>query len=345
MKKIGIGIIGLGMAAKPHMLALRDLAAKVDVIGCHAPSAERRAAFARTYDAPVVASLDALLGDARVDAVLILTPPRTHAELAIRAARAGKHVLLEKPVDVDLPSAVALVDAVAREKRTLGVVFQHRFRACAMTLRGLLDERALGQLVSVSASVRWWRSAEYFAEPGRGMRVRDGGGLLLTQAIHSLDLLLDLAGPIERVAAFCRTSPLRQIDTEDVACASVVYASGAIGVIDATTAAYPGYPERLEFAGTRGSAVIEGENLVVHRHGRDVLRMEGARVGDGGADPMAFSHAAHRRLLEDHVDSLASGREPLASGRSALAVHALIDTVLESSRTGTVLAVPATGAA
>lgn len=341
MKKIGIGVIGLGMAARPHMLALRDLAAKVDVLGCHSPSAERRAAFARTHGVPVVDSLDALLGDARVDAVLVLTPPRTHAELAMKAARAGKHVLLEKPIDVDLPSSIALVDAVAREKRTLGVVFQHRFRACAMTLRGLLEEQALGELVSVSASVRWWRSAEYFAEPGRGMRVRDGGGLLLTQAIHSLDLVLDLAGPIGGVAAFCRTSPLRQIDTEDVACASVAYVSGAIGVIDATTTAYPGYPERLEFAGTLGSAVIEGENLVVHRHGRDVLKIEGAPVGDG-VDPMAFSHAAHRRLIEDYVDSLAAGREPRASGRSALAVHALIDAMLESSRVGTVVDVPST---
>ncbi|MCC7040085.1 MAG: Gfo/Idh/MocA family oxidoreductase [Burkholderiales bacterium] len=339
MKKIGIGIIGLGMAARPHMHALRDLASKVDVIGCHSPSEERRAAFARTYDVPIVGSLEALLGDARIEVALILTPPRTHAELAIRAARAGKHVLLEKPVDVDLPSSIALVDAIAHEKRALGVVFQHRFRACALTLRALLEEQALGELVSVSASVRWWRSDAYFAEPGRGMRARDGGGLLLTQAIHSLDLLLDLAGPVERVASLCRTSPLRRIDTEDVACASVAYASGAIGVIDATTAAYPGYPERLEFAGTKGSAVIEGENLIVHRHGREVLRMEGAPVGDGGADPMAFSHAAHRRLLEDYVDSLTDGREPRASGRSALAVHALIDAMLESSRTGTVLGV------
>lgn len=339
MKRVGIGIVGLGLAVKPHILALRDLAAKADIIGCFAPSAERRAAFARAYGAPVADSLDTLLGDARIDAVLVLTPPRTHAEIAMRAARAGKHVLLEKPVDTDLPSAIALVDAVEREHRTLGVVFQHRFRTGSMTLRSLLDAQALGELVSISASIRWWRSAAYFAEPGRGMRARDGGGLLLTQAIHTLDLLLHLAGPIRQVAAFCRTSPLRRIDTEDVACASVTYANGAIGVIDATTAAYPGYPERLEFAGTGGSAVLEGEKLTVHRCGEEVMEIEGS-PGSSRADPMAFSHVAHRRLIEDYLDAIVEGRPPIASGRSALAVHALIDAILESSGTTRVLDVP-----
>jgi predicted dehydrogenase len=334
VKRLGIGVIGLGMAVKPHALAFNDLAERLDFVGGYSPSAERRQGFRETYGLPTVDSMDALLRNSRVDVVVILTPPRTHAELAIQAAKAGKHVLLEKPVDVSLEAAREVVAAVEREGRRLGVVLQHRYRPGARALRGLLGEGALGDLLSVSASIRWWRSAEYYAQPGRGIHARDGGGVLLTQAIHTLDLMLNLAGPAQRVSAVCRTSPLRKIDTEDIACAVVNYRNGAAGVIDATTVAYPGYPERIEFAGTGGSAVIEGERLVVNRPGQAPFQLDGSTAGGGGADPMAFSHEPHRRVIEDFLDAVTEGREPLASGRSALPVHALIDAVLESSAAG-----------
>ena len=330
MKRIGIGIVGLGLAVKPHALALKDLAAKVDVIGGFSPSASRRATFAQAWEMPVVDRLAALLDNPRVDAVMILTPPRTHAELTIAAARAGKHVLLEKPVDVDLPQAQALVGAVECCDRKLAVVFQHRFRPGALVLRELLLEGALA-ILSASASIRWWRSAEYFAQPGRGTKARDGGGVLLSQAIHTLDLLLDFVGPAQTVFAACRTSPLRSIDTEDIVCATVTYANGAIGGIDATTVAYPGYPERIDLAGTRGSAVLEGERLLVQITGEPLRVVEGSSAGGGGSDPMAFSHGPHKLLIEDFVDAVREDRPPRASGRSALAVHALIDAMLASS--------------
>jgi len=334
MSRLGIGVIGLGMAVRPHVLAVRDLAQKAAFIGGYSPSAERRAAFTQAYGLPAADSVEALLDDPRVHAVLVLTPPRTHADIALRAARAGKHVLLEKPVDVDLPRSRALVEGVEQAGRTLGVVFQHRFRQGPIALRELLRERALGDLVSVSASIRWWRPAEYYAQPGRGMKARDGGGVLLTQAIHTLDLLLDLVGPAASVMAQCRTSTLRSIDTEDVACATVTYAGGAVGVIDATTVAYPGYAERIDIAGTAGSAVIESEKLVVQRPGHPLLEIAGSGAGGGGADPMAFSHEPHRRLIEDFLDAVAAGRAPLVTGRNALAGHALIDAILASSAAG-----------
>jgi predicted dehydrogenase len=175
------------------------------------------------------------------------------------------------------------------------------------------------------------------------MLARDGGGVLLTQAIHTLDVMMDLAGPVERVSALCRTSPLRSIDTEDIACAAVSFRNGALGVVDATTTAYPGYPERIEFAGTKGSAVWEAERLVVHRQGQPPMQIEGSSAGGGGADPMAFSHEWHRRLIEDFLDAVRTGQQPLASGRSALAVHALIDAMLASSKAGTPVEVASTG--
>ena len=335
--RAGIGIIGLGMAVQPHAQALRELADVADVVAAFSPSAERRATFRQTFGLPTVASEAELLDDPRIDIVLVLTPPRTHAEVAMRAARAGKHVLLEKPIDVDLPRARALVAAFEGAGRTLGVVFQHRFRRSPLALATLLQQGALGRLLSVSASVRWWRSPEYFAQPGRGMRERDGGGVLLTQAVHTLDLLLHLAGPAASVMAMCRNSNLRRIDTEDIACAVVRYASGAVGVIDATTVAYPGYAERIELAGTGGTAILEGDRLVVQRPGQPLLEMSGSSGGGGGADPMAFSPEAHRRLIEEFLAAVREGRAPSNSGRSALSVHALIDGMLASAARGTVL--------
>jgi predicted dehydrogenase len=313
---------------------LRDLADQVEFVGGFSPTVKRRSEFEQTYGLPSVASVDALLGNPQVDAVIILTPPRTHAELAIRAAKAGKHVLLEKPLDVTFARARAIVDAVEAEGRRLGVVFQFRFRESTMTLRQLLLDGELGELLSVSCTVRWWRPAGYYAQPGRGMRDHDGGGVLLTQAIHTLDVMLDLAGPVRRVSAQCRTSSLRSMDTEDIACASVEFVSGAVGVIDATTVAYPGYPERIDFAGTKGTAVLEAERLVVHRPGQPPLHVDGSTAGGGGADPMDFSHEPHRRLIESFVGAVRNGEEPSASGRSALPVHVLIDGMLESSAAG-----------
>ena len=166
MRKFGVGIVGLGLALKPHALALRDLAGKVEVIGGFSPSAARRADFAATWQWPAVESFRALCDDPRIDALLILTPPRTHTELAIAVAKAGKHVLLEKPVAVDLAEATALVDAVEYCNRALAIMFQHRFRPGARALRELLRSHALGDLFSVSTSIRWWRSPEYFAQAG-----------------------------------------------------------------------------------------------------------------------------------------------------------------------------------
>ena len=332
MQRLGVGIVGLGLAVKPHALALRELGERIGFLGGYSPTAERRRAFERDYDLPTVDTLGALLNDDRVDILLVLTPPRTHADLALQCAQAGKHVLLEKPIDVTFAQARALVDGVEATGRKLGVVFQQRFRRGVQRARCLLAEGALGTLLSASCSVRWWRPPEYYAQAGRGMLARDGGGVLLTQAIHTLDALLDLAGEVERVSAFCRTSPLRSIDTEDIACAALRYRNGAIGAVDATTVAYPGYPERIELAGTRGSLLLEAEHLTLYREGHTPLVVEGSSAGGGGADPMAFSHEPHRRLIEDFIDAVRDDRQPQSCGRSALKVHALIDAMLAASR-------------
>jgi predicted dehydrogenase len=327
-----IGIVGLGMALKPHALSLKDLADRVEVAAAFAPSRERREQGAKAWGFPVVDSLDGVLGDESIDTILMLAPPWTHTELVGQAAAAGKHVLLEKPVEVNAERATALVETCERAGRTLAIVFQHRFRPAALELAGLLRAGALGKILSASATIRWWRPPEYFAQPGRGMFARDGGGVLLTQAIHTLDLLLHLVGPAAEVAAYVDTSPLRKIDTEDVVAGAVRYANGASGVIDATTVTYPGYPERIEIAGTKGSAVLEVESLTVNYMTGERLERGGASAGGGGADPMAFSHEHHRRVLAEFLDAIDQNRAPMNAGRSALHVQGLIDALLASGR-------------
>jgi len=332
----GVGIIGLGMAVKPHALALRDLeaAGRVRVLGGFAPSGDRRAAFAAAWGWPVFDRIEALLHAPGLDLVIILTPPRTHLPLAEQALAAGCHLLVEKPVEWDAPRAAALVDAATRAGRRAAVVFQHRFRPAALRLKAALAEGALGDILSASASIRWWRDDAYFATPGRGMKARDGGGVLLTQAIHTLDLLLHLAGPVRSVTGFARTSGLRAIDTEDIAAAALRFANGAIGAVDATTVARPGFPERIEIAGTRGSAALVAERLDLHIAGGAPEVIDHGNAGGGGADPMAFDHGPHRAMITEVLDAIVQDRPPSNDAATGLPVQRLIEAWLRSADSG-----------
>lgn len=325
-----VGVIGLGMAAAPHARSLLDLADRVEVAGGFSPSAERRSAFAARYGLPVAERAEDLLDDPTVSAILLLTPPDTHAALVARCAAAGKHVLLEKPLDATPEGTRAVVETMERAGLTLGVVLQHRFRAAAERLAAVLRDGTLGRPLSAAVAVRWWRDAAYYAQPGRGMKARDGGGVLLTQAIHTLDLFVSLFGLPQQVASFAATSGLRpHIDTEDVVVAALRYENGLLATIDATTVAYPGFPERIEIAGTAGSAVLSGDRLEVRSHSGETIRAgeAGGTLG-GGADPMAFPNLHHRAVLADFLDALDEGRAPRVDGREALKVHRLIEAML-----------------
>jgi predicted dehydrogenase len=331
--RLRVAIIGLGMAHKPHLQSLRELGHIAEIAACHAPSAARREEFGRANpDLLIAADLDGVLRDKSIDAVILLTPPTTHLDLVERCAAAGKHVLIEKPIDVSVERARRAVEAMSRAGLAFGVVLQHRFRSATRKLRTLVQDGELGQLLSASAAIRWWRSPEYFAQPGRGMKARDGGGVLLTQAIHTLDLFQSLTGPVARVAAIVKTSPLRRIDTEDIAVAAVEFHNGAAGTIDATTVSYPGFPERIELACENATAVLAAESLEVFwKDGRHDRHEGSSAGGGGGADPMAFSHEAHKALIADFLDAVRDRREPLVSGREAVKVQVLIEAMLQSS--------------
>ena len=199
-----VGIVGLGMAVTPHAKSLLDLKDRVRVAYAYSPSAERRKKFAERFPFALADRLETVLDDRSVDAVLVLTPPNTHLDIAARCADAGKHVLLEKPLEVSTERAERLVASCSKVK--LGVVLQHRFRPAAEKLHELLPK--LGKLVSASAAIPNWRPQSYYDQPGRGTRARDGGGVLLTQGIHTLDLFLSYTGEPADVKSYATTTPV-----------------------------------------------------------------------------------------------------------------------------------------
>ena len=324
-----IGLIGLGAAVNKHVLALRDLSGRAEVAAAWSPTEHRRAQFAALYGLPVVDAVERVLDDPAIGLVFVLSPPWSHLPLVEQCAARGKHVLLEKPVEATLARAEQLVATCERAGVTLGVVFQNRFRSPHLRLRALLAEGVLGRPLSVSMAMRWWRPASYYAEAGRGTAARDGGGVLLSQAIHQMDQLVDLFGLPADVAGFHATSPLRAVDTEDVVAAALRWPGGALGTLDATTTAFPTIPERIDLAAEHGSALLERTRLRVSlQDGTTIDEAEDAN------DPaVAGDFLAHRRLIADMLDAVDGRRAPGASGQSSLLVHRLIDAVLRSGGT------------
>ena len=340
MTRHRIAIVGLGMAVAPHAKSLLDLKGRAEVVHAMSPSAARRHAFASRFAFPVVDNLDAIVADRSVTAVAVLTPPNTHLEIVRALARAGKHILLEKPLDVSTERAVALVAAAREAGVVLGVVLQHRFKPNAERLAAILRAGSLGEIVGCSTAIPVWRPQAYYDQPGRGTRARDGGGVLLTQGIHTLDLMLSLAGPVVEVTGYARTTPVHKMETEDLVAAAVRFASGAIGVIDATTAAYPGGPERIDLVATKGTASLAGTALAVRYHdGRAEEMAADPNAGGTGADPMAFPHDYHLGVWGDFLDAIEERRPPRICGEEALKVHRLIDALLAAGDSGDRVAV------
>lgn len=330
--RLRVAVIGLGMASTPHARSLADLHDRVEVAAVFSPSLQRREAFAAAWGFPVRDSAEAIFADPSIAAVLLLTPPNTHLELVQQAAAARKHILLEKPLDISLARSELLVKTAEEAGVKLAVVLQNRFRPTCEKLSALIAEQRLGTIVSASARVNNWRPQSYYDQPGRGTKARDGGGVLLTQAIHTLDLLVSFAGLPTEVKAFCTTSPVHRMETEDLAMAAIRFPDGAIGSISATTCAFPGFPDAIDIIGTKGTTRLEGGQLEARFYdGPDVSMNDGTAGNGAGADPMAFSHDYHRAVLADFVDAVATDQAPRVSGREALKVHSLIEAILLSA--------------
>ena len=339
---IRLAVIGLGMATKPHLLALEELRGRVEVSGVLNRTRAKADAVGRAHDWRVFDDLDAIATDPDTSGVIIATPPDQRVEIVAAMAAAGKPILMEKPVERTLAAARDIVATCGRAGVPLGIVFQQRFRAGARRLRALLDEGQLGDLAVIRATVPWWREQSYYDEPGRGTLARDGGGVLISQAIHVLDLMLSLTGPAASAQAMVATTRLHEMETEDFVAAGLRFDSGAVGSVVATTATWPGQEEGLVLDGTLGTATLRGGQFdVAWRDGRTDRVDEAAAGTGGGADPMAFPSDWHRDLIADFADAVATGRPPAVTGAEALRVHALIDAMVRSGASGAAVDVEA----
>jgi predicted dehydrogenase len=326
--KIGVAIVGLGPASQPHSRSLMDLADRVDVRWAVSRSEHRTKAYSEQFPFPTTTDMEAAIRDPSVDAVIVLTPPSNHLEVAEASLAEGKHVLVEKPLELTLPHAERLVEIASASGLRFGVVLQHRFRPASVRLKNAIEAGELGKVQAGFLAVPWWRPQSYYDEPGRGTLMRDGGGVLLTQAIHSVDLFRSLVGVSEIIAAEVRTTALHRMETEDLVTALLRLGNGATGTLMATTAAYPGYPERIEIIGTNGFASLIGGTLrLSFLDGREEHVEAEGKTGSG-ASIMDFPHDSHRALIADFLEAIRDGRQPLVSGDEALASQRLVADIL-----------------
>jgi predicted dehydrogenase len=330
-KRIGVVMIGLGPGSQPHLKCLTDLSDTVDLhyAVCRHPDRADRTFL--PAGVPVTADLSGALSDPDVDVAIVATPPATHLPIATECLARGKHILLEKPLEVSFARSRELVQKAAATALTCGAVLQHRFRPASVRLREILMAGRLGPVQAASVRVPWWRPQSYYEQPGRGSVGRDGGGVLLTQAIHSLDLFRSLVGVASVEAAQVVTTSLHRMQTEDYANALVKLGNGAPGSVMATTAMYPGGAETIEIIGQLGSAVLTGGDLEVAFLNGERIEVKSEGGTGGGANVMDFPHDAHLAVIQDFLTAVRERRQPFVSFNEALESQRFIEQILSSA--------------
>jgi UDP-N-acetyl-2-amino-2-deoxyglucuronate dehydrogenase len=327
-------LIGLGMVSRSYADAIAN-SPKVQLAQVYARTPASRAAFLAQHPhlgATEAESLQAIASNPSIDFAILTTPPNARAEAVAILAKAGKPILMEKPIERTLAAARDLVTLCEEARVPLGIVLQHRARPIVAELRNQLP--SLGPLMAAEITVPWWRPQSYYDEPGRGSYARDGGGVLISQAIHTLDLMLTLTGPVTEVTAMCATTGLHRMQAEDFVTAGLRFVGGAVGQLFATTASFPGRGETIILHCAKGSATLAAGQLKIHRHDGSQAEFGQSASSGAGADPMAFSSDWHRLIIEDFAEALRDHRPPLVTGRSALAVHQLISAIELAGKTG-----------
>lgn len=342
--RLGFAIVGCGAIARTHVRALADIpdAKLAALVGRSLDAPRRLAQEANLPDVGVYDRLDDALSRPDVDAVIICTPSGDHLDPAVAAARAGKHVIVEKPLEITPERCDQIISACDQASVQLATVFPRRFADCFITMKQAVTQGRFGRLVLGAAECLWWRDQAYYdSGDWRGTWKLDGGGALMNQAIHMVDVLLWLMGPAAHVTATAATLAHERIEIEDTAAATVKFANGAIGSIVATTGAYPGKAPCISISGDRGTAAIVGDGITywefaepqpedkaIQSWQRELAEMSGA------ADPKAISHVNHARQLADFVEAIRHGRKPQVDGREGRKAVVLICAVYQASRTG-----------
>ncbi|GAA3811847.1 Gfo/Idh/MocA family protein [Streptomyces chiangmaiensis] len=348
-----IAVIGCGVIGRTHAASIASLSPDAEFVLAVDDIPDRAKELADRYGVEWTGSVAEALARDDIDAVAICTPSGKHAELTIAALDAGKHVVVEKPLDVSVKASLRVAEAERSSGRTVTVISQHRYDPSSQVVHKAVTEGQFGRVTSGVASIAWWRSQSYYdSGDWRGTWELDGGGALMNQGIHTIDLLVWMLGEPVEVFAYADLLAHQNIEVEDTAVATIRFANGALGIVHGTTAAYPGLTARLQIHGDRGSAVIDSDRLAYfHAAGEDegggaaygaradanqaerVLPAESEPAATAGADPSALSNA-HVHQYRDFVAAVAENRAPLVTVAEATRSLAVVCAIYESARTG-----------
>ena len=345
---LGFAIVGTGMISRFHARAIEDVRG-AKLVACCDMAAERANAFAEEVGCTPYDDMKKMLADPAVDVVTIATPSGAHMEPAVQAAKAGKHVIVEKPLEITLKRCDKIIDACEKAGVKLGTIFPSRFHDSSVQMRKAIDQGRFGRLTLGDAYVKWFRTQEYYDSGAwRGTWKLDGGGALMNQAVHTVDLLSWLMGPVEEIQAQTATLAHKRIEVEDVATATLKFKSGALGVIEATTAAYPGYLKRIELHGSEGTAVLEEEDLKIWDFAKKKpadkaihKAMQQSKSGGGGAaDPAAIGHHGHTMQFKDFVKAIKTDGTPAVDGHEGRKPVEIILAIYKAAQSGKLVKLP-----
>jgi len=335
---LGVAVVGLGLVGPVHARSLRelndaDLRVICDIAGDKARSA------AEEFGCDWTTDFQQVLERSDIQMVSITTPPFTHLELGMAAARAGKHVLVEKPIDITTERARQLIEACKNHGVKLGVIFQSRWKKSYALLKQTVEEGRLGRLLLGDAVIKWFRPQSYYDScDWRGTWAKEGGGALINQSIHTIDALQWIMGPVESLFGYYITTPLHDIEVDDLATATLRFRNGALGIIEGATSVQPGQPERLAIHGEKGTVVLEGGKVKTWAvEGMDEAEAKTAAeepTGTGASDPMAFPITWHKKQIQDMLDAVRNDREPAVNGAEGIRALEIVEAVYRSGRTG-----------
>lgn len=342
-KQYGIGIVGLGMIAQFHARAIADMQ-DATLIACYSRSQAKADTFAQHHPCAPYSDYDAFLAHPEIDIVAIATPSGYHLEPALAAAQAGKHILCEKPIEATLARTDAVLAACQEHGVKICGIFPRRFTPAVEEVKKAIAAGRLGQLTLASAYVKWYRSQAYYdADIWRRTWSLSGGGALMNQSIHTIDMLLHFAGDVESVSAYMKTATHQGIEVEDLAVATLKFKNGALGTIEGTTTAYSktGHPAQVQLCGSSGSIFLTDETLTVWDfenelpQDQEIVAKYGTnspKGGAGAADPGAIDYRQHLRNFENFTAALAAGTEPAIDGPESRRAIALIEAIYKSAR-------------
>jgi predicted dehydrogenase len=348
MKTYGFGIIGCGMIADFHSAAIADLKhGRLVAVSSRKEANARR--LADRYKVDWYTDYDDMLKRKDLDIVCVCTPSGAHRNPAVAAARAGKHVIVEKPLEITLERCDDIINACDQAGVRLCAIFNSRFTEGSQLVKKTIDSGRFGVLTLGDAYIKWHRTQQYYDSGGwRGTWELDGGGALMNQSIHAIDLLQYFMGPVKSVQAFTATLAHERIEVEDTAVAALRFENGALGVIEGATAAYPGMLKRVEVSGSKGTVILEEEDITKWQFDPELpedaeirQRFAQRRSGGGGAaDPRAINHANHRRQMENLINAVENGVPHLVDGREGRKAVEIILAIYKSSREGRIVELP-----